>query len=100
MCRSARLLSAAKLMLRYGLYPDNNVNGATWNTAVELPLFKTRYTSNMQYMAFRQNDPFIDGTNDISYGLVQGKSAPYPAASLNGEVNAFLTNNVLYSHLT
>ena len=25
---------------------------------------------------------------------------PYPAASLNGEVNAFLTNNVLYSHLT
>ena len=26
--------------------------------------------------------------------------APYPAASLNGEVNAFLTNNVLYSRLT
>jgi MtrB/PioB family decaheme-associated outer membrane protein len=81
--------------LRYGLYPDNHVNGATWNTAVELPLFKTRYTSNIQYMAFRQNDPFI---NDISNGQVN--LAPYPASSLNGEVNAFLTNNVLYSRLT
>jgi len=81
--------------LRYGLYPDNNVNGATWNAAVEVPLFKTRYTSNIQYMAFRQNDPFI---NDISNGQIN--LAPYPASSLNGEVNAFLTNNVLYSHLT
>jgi MtrB/PioB family decaheme-associated outer membrane protein len=81
--------------LRYGLYPDNHVNGATWNAAVELPLFKTRYTSNIQYMAFRQNDPFI---NDISNGQVN--IAPYPASSLNGEVNAFLTNNVLYSRLT
>ena len=81
--------------LRYGLYPSNNVNGATWNAAVELPLFKTRYTSNIQYMAFRQNDPFI---NDISNGQIA--LAPYPASSLNGEVNAFLTNNVLYSHLT
>ena len=34
------------------------------------------------------------------FGLGAGQIRPYPAASLNGEVNAFLTNNVLYSRLT
>ena len=52
-------------------------------------------------MAFRQNDPFLnDATNGLSFGLGAGQIRPYPAASLNGEVNAFLTNNVLYSRLT
>ena len=61
-------------MLRYGLYPDNNVNGVTWNTAVEIPIFKTRYVSNVQYMAFRQNDPFInDATNGLTFGLGAGQ---------------------------
>jgi MtrB/PioB family decaheme-associated outer membrane protein len=93
-------------LLRYGLYPDNSVNGLTWNAAVNLPIFKTRYTSNVQYMAFRQNDPFInDATNGITFGtgpllMPGGFLRPYPAGSLNGSVNAFLTNNVLYSHLT
>ena len=88
-------------LLRYGLYPDNQVNGATWNTAVEFPIFKTRYVSNVQYMAFRQNDPFInDATNNLTFGPLATQIRPYPAASLNGEVNAFLTNNVLYSRLT
>jgi MtrB/PioB family decaheme-associated outer membrane protein len=81
--------------LLYGLYADNTANGVTWNTAVEIPIFKTRYTSNVQYMAFRQNDPFL---NDAINGITT--LAPYPRSSLNGEVNAFLTNNVLYSHLT
>jgi MtrB/PioB family decaheme-associated outer membrane protein len=93
-------------LLRYGLYPDNSVNGVTWNAAVNLPFFKTRYTSNVQYMAFRQNDPFLnDATNGITFGtgpllMPGGFLRPYPAGSLNGSVNAFLTNNVLYSHLT
>ena len=92
-------------LLRYGTYPDNSVNGLTWNAAVNLPIFKTRYTSNVQYMAFRQNDSFInDATNGITFGttgpLTSGILRPYPAGSLDGSVNAFLTNNVLYSHLT
>ena len=92
-------------LLRYGTYPDNSVNGLTWNAAVNLPIFKTRYVSNVQYMAFRQNDPFInDATNGITFGttgpLNSGILRPYPAGSLDGSVNAFLTNNVLYSHLT
>jgi MtrB/PioB family decaheme-associated outer membrane protein len=103
-CRTCSAVGPAPFgasLLRYGLYPDNNVNGATWSTAVEIPLFKTRYVSNVQYMAFRQNDPFLnDATNGLSFGLGAGQIRPYPAASLNGEVNAFLTNNVLYSRLT
>jgi MtrB/PioB family decaheme-associated outer membrane protein len=99
-------------LFRYGLYPDNNVNGVTWNTAVEFPIFKSRYVSNVQYMAFRQNDPFInDATNGLTFGNggaltvvapfpSTSQLRPYPANSLNGEVNAFLTNNVFYSHLT
>jgi MtrB/PioB family decaheme-associated outer membrane protein len=88
-------------LLRYGLYPDNSANGATWNTSVELPWLKTRYTSNVQYMMFRQNDGYInDATNGIAVGPTATQLNPYPASSLNGSVNAFLTNNVLYSHLT
>jgi MtrB/PioB family decaheme-associated outer membrane protein len=82
-------------LLRYGLYPDNSANGAVWNTSVNLPFWKTRYTSNVQYTAFRQNDPFI---NDATNGITT--LAPYPAASLNGAVNIFLSNNVLVSHPT
>lgn len=98
-------------LLQYGLFPDNNVNGVTWNVSAELPL-KTRYTSNVQYMMFRQNDSFI---NDATNGLTVGNAGaltvvapfpstsqlrPYPAGSLNGEVNAFLTNNVFYTRVT
>ena len=88
-------------LLRYGLYPDNSANGLTWNTAVELPIYKTRYTSNMQYMTFRQNDAFLnDATNGLTFGPLATQLNPYPATSLNGVVNAFLANNVLSSHLT
>ena len=82
-------------LLRYGLDPDNNANGVTWNTAVNLPFWKSRYVSTLQYTGFRQNDPFI---NDATNGITT--LAPYPAASLNGEVNALLSNNVLTSHIT
>jgi MtrB/PioB family decaheme-associated outer membrane protein len=113
-CRTCSAIGPAPFgpsLLRYGLYPDNNVNGATWNLATELP-FKTRFTSNLQYMAFRQNDPFInDATNGLTFGnggalTVVGpfpstsQLRPYPASSLNGEVNAFLTNNVFYTRVT
>jgi MtrB/PioB family decaheme-associated outer membrane protein len=98
-------------LLQYGLQADNQVNGVTWNLAADLP-FKTRYTSNLQYMMFRQNDPFInDATNGLSIGDGGGLTVtgpfpstsqlrPYPAGSLNGEVNALLTNNVFYTKVT
>jgi MtrB/PioB family decaheme-associated outer membrane protein len=87
-------------MFRYSLDPDNSVNGLTWNTMVELPA-RTRYTGTLQYMMFRQNDPFINtATNGLTFGLGAGQINPYPASSLNGQVNAFLTNNVFYTRIT
>ena len=71
-------------LFRYGLYPDNNVNGVTWNTAVESPDFQDRYVSNVQYMAFRQNDPFInDATNGLTFGNGGALTvvAPFPSTS-------------------
>jgi MtrB/PioB family decaheme-associated outer membrane protein len=82
-------------LLRYALNPDNSANGLTWNTAVNLPIWKSRYVSTLQYTQFRQNDGFL---NDATNGITT--LAPYPAASLNGQVNAFLSNNVLTSHIT
>lgn len=82
-------------MFRYGLAPDNNAQGVTWATAVNLPIMKSRYVSTLQYTGFRQNDPFI---NDATNGITT--LAPYPAASLNGEVNTLLSNNVLTSRIT
>jgi len=82
-------------LLRYGLAPDNNAQGVTWSTAVNLPVWKSRYVSTLQYTQFRQNDAFI---NDATNGITT--MAPYPAGSLNGQVNALLSNNVLTSHLT
>jgi MtrB/PioB family decaheme-associated outer membrane protein len=88
--------------LRYGLAPSNSANGATWNTAVDLPFWKSRYVSALQYTMFRQNDTFLSdaGINGITVGPAANQLNPYPAASLNGAVNAFLTNNVLTSHIT
>ena len=55
----------------------------------------------MQYMMFRQNDLFLnDATNGITIGPAANQLDPYPSASLNGAVNTFLSNSVLYSYLT
>ena len=81
-------------LLRYGLYPDNNAQGGTWNTSVNFPIWKTRYVSTLQYTTYRQNDAFIDtATNGVAVPA-------YPAAGLTGGVDAFLSNNVLTSQIT
>src|SRR6185369_12999259 len=67
----------------------------TCNNSTDIPIFKTRYTTTLQYMMFRQDDPFINTNTNGQVAL-----AAYPRASLGGEVNAFLTNNTFYSHLT
>ena len=47
-CSAVGAVSFRSQLVRYGLYPDNNVNGVTWNTAVELPFSRpgTPATSN------------------------------------------------------
>ena len=81
-------------MLRLALDPSNQANAVTWNAAVDLPVWKTRYVSTLQFNDMRQNDPFIDTS-------INGLIAPpvtlngVPVASLNGQIDTLLWNNLL-----
>jgi MtrB/PioB family decaheme-associated outer membrane protein len=80
--------------LRMGLDPSNNANAITWNGALDLPFWKARYVSTVQYNAMRQNDPFVDtGTNGMVAPVVTLNGIP--VGSLNGQVNTVLWNNVV-----
>ena len=84
----------APTVLRLSLDPSNMANAVTWNTAADVPFWKTRYVSTLQYNNMRQNDPFIDSS-------INGIVAPpvtlngVPVSSLNGQIGTFLWNNVL-----
>ena len=82
-------------MLRLSLDPSNQANAVTWNTAIDLPFWKTRYVSTFQFNDMRQNDPFIDTS-------INGLIAPpvttmngVPVSSLNGQIDTLLWNNLL-----
>jgi len=80
--------------LRMGLDPSNNANAITWNGALDLPFWRARYVSTVQYNAMRQNDPFVDtGTNGLVAPPVLLNGVP--VGSLNGQVNTTLWNNVV-----
>jgi MtrB/PioB family decaheme-associated outer membrane protein len=80
--------------LRMGLDPSNNANAVTWNGALDLPFWKARYVSTVQYNAMRQNDPFVDtGTNGLVAPPVTLNGVP--VGSLNGQVNTTLWNNIV-----
>jgi len=87
----------APTMLRLGLDPSNEANAVTWNTAVDIPFWKSRYVSTVQYNDMRQNDPFINTS-------INGLVAPpvtlngVPVSSLNGQIDTLLWNNVLTLH--
>jgi len=87
-------------MLRWAPPPSNQVNGVTWNTAIDLPFWKSRYVSTVQFNEMRQNDPFVDtGTNGLVMPPVT-TLAGVPVNSLNGKVDTFLWNNVYTAQLT
>lgn len=78
--------------LRLALYPGNQANAVTWNTAVGLP-FNSRYVATVQYNRMQQNDAFVStATNGLLPNPVT--LAGVPVGSLNGEVNTLLVNNV------
>jgi MtrB/PioB family decaheme-associated outer membrane protein len=81
--------------LRLSLDPSNQANAVTWTTAVDVPIWKTRYVSTLQFNDMRQNDPFINTS-------INGLIAPpvttlngVPVGSLSGQIDTFLWNNVL-----
>ena len=80
--------------LRVPLPPSNQAHAFTGSGAFDIPVFKSRFTTTDQYSRQTQDAAFIDTSNN-------GFTADaLPASSLNGEVNNFLTNNVLTSSFT
>lgn len=88
-------------MLRLGLYPDNHANAFTGNVAVDLPFWRSRYVTTVQYNDMRQNSPFVDtGTNGLATPTVTIAGTNVPVTSLNGHVGTFLWNNVYTASIT
>jgi MtrB/PioB family decaheme-associated outer membrane protein len=86
-------------LLRLAAPPSNNANAVTWNTAVDLPFWKSRYVSTVQYNMMRQNDAFVDtGTNGLVMPAVT--LLGLPVNSLDGRVDTFLWNNVYTAQIT
>jgi MtrB/PioB family decaheme-associated outer membrane protein len=86
------------------LWPSNQANGFNATLGADLPM-KSRYAGTMSYGMMRQNETFLPFTNNTGLGfLINGQnpanSAALPAASLNGAINTFLTNNVLTTQIT
>ncbi len=84
----------APTMLRLSLDPSNNANGLTWNNAITLPFWKTRYVSTLQFNDMRQNDPFVDTSINGLIGPPVTLNG-IAVGSLNGQVDTLLWNNVL-----
>lgn len=84
------------------LWPENQSHGVNSTIGADLPM-KSRYMGTLAYTWMRQNDAFVSSPyaqllNATNNGLV---AAPgLPAASLNGAINTFLSNNVLTTQIT
>ena len=90
-----------------GLWPDNQAHGFTSTFASDLPA-QSRYMGTVAYTMMRQNDNFLPFTSAATV-YNGGTAAPYatmgaspalPASSLNGQINTFLSNNVLTTQIT
>jgi MtrB/PioB family decaheme-associated outer membrane protein len=90
------------------MYPSNNANAFSGTAGVDLP-WQSRYMGTVSYTMMRQNDSFLPFTANTLLNppvgqLVNGRPATslaaLPASSLNGEVNTFLSNNVVVTQIT
>lgn len=84
-------------LLRLALPPSNDANAGTATFATDVPVWKTRIVSTFQYNVMRQNDPFIRSAAETNLGV---PFAPWPEASANAEVRAFLSNTQINSQLS
>jgi MtrB/PioB family decaheme-associated outer membrane protein len=93
----ARTGSLSQPTALMSLWPDNQANGFSATLGANLP-FKSRYMGTVSYNMMRQNSnflPFTVGTNTIAGGI-----PALPAASLNGQINTLLSNNVVTTQIT
>ena len=83
---------------QFSLMPDNQMHGVTVQGGVDLPR-NSRYNGTLSYSTMRQNDSFLPYTVNPDPALVLTNST-LPAGSLNGQINTFLSNNVLVIPIT
>lgn len=86
------------------LPPSNDANGFTSTLGADLP-WKSRYMGTVSYTMMRQNDAFLPfGSNPTIFNTgaftttIPTPAVPY--ASLNGQINTTLSNNVLTTQIT
>jgi MtrB/PioB family decaheme-associated outer membrane protein len=86
-------------ILRFTPLPSNNANGITSNTAIDLPFWKSRIVSTVQFNEMRQNEPFVNtGTNGLVMPPVTFLGVP--VGSLDGKVDTFLWNGIYTAQVT
>lgn len=96
---------------RMSLWPDNNANAFTSTLGADLP-GKSRYMGTASYTMMRQNEAYLPFTSNAlltpagTTGMpnINGQPATslaaLPYASLNGQINTLLLNNVVTTQIT
>jgi len=88
--------AGAALFARESMWPDNQANGFVGTVAADLPQ-QSRYVGTMNYTSMTQNSAFIPMSANFTGAATSIN--PLPASSLNGQINTFLSNNVLTTKL-
>ena len=89
--------AGAHLIAQESMWPDNQANGFVSTVAADMP-HQSRYVGTFDYTSMTQNSPFMPMSANYAGG---GASVnPLPASSLNGDINTFLSNNVLVMKIT
>ena len=97
---------------RMSLYPDNNANAVSGTMGADLP-WQSRYMGTVSYNMMRQNDSYLPFTSNAllttsppmsSVTKINGQPvtslAALPFASLDGQINTLLSNNVVTTQIT
>ena len=94
-CESATLSP----FVRLSLPPSNQMNAVNSTLAADLP-WKSRYVGTVSYTDMTQNAAFIPMTNNPAPNASAVLASILPAASLNGNINTLLSNNVVTTNIT
>ena len=87
-----------------GTAPSNQANTVMAQAGVDLPGFKSnRYMGTLQFSRMTQNDAFmpmmVSGYTPVGSGSLPSYDTTY-RSSLNGQIDTFLSNNVLSTQFT
>ena len=100
----ARAGSPSSPLATMTLWPDNQAHGFTSTVGADLPA-QSRYMGTFAYTMMRQNENFLPFTgSSLVYtnagNTTLGAPPALPANSLDGQINTFLSNNVVTTQIT